>query len=120
MDETMYYNACATCIGSSNMLRLKMDGSNQHLLSSSPEWTTVEGGGDGHDGVDGRQGGEEEDDQQHGHVEVVGAGGLEDALLRDVAAHDSPALQVHGDVEAQHVQSRQTGGRGSARMKMLP
>lgn len=72
-----------------------------------PKGSAVEGRRDGDDGVDGGQRGQEEDDQQHGHVEVVGARRLEDALLRRIAAHDRPALQVHGHVEAQHVERRQ-------------
>lgn len=69
-----------------------------------PEGPTVKGRRDGDNGVDGRQGGQEEDDEQHGHVEVVGARGLEDSFLWDVAAHHSPALEVHGHVEAQEIQ----------------
>lgn len=75
-----------------------------------PEGAAVKGRGDGDNGVDGRKRGQEEDDQQHGHVEVVGAGGLEDSFLRHIAAHDSPTLQVHGHVEPQHIQGRQAGG----------
>lgn len=75
-----------------------------------PKGSAVKGGRDSDNSVDGRQRGQKEDDQQHGHVEVVGAGGLEDSFLRNVAAHYCPALQVHGHVEAQHIQGRQTGG----------
>lgn len=58
----------------------------------SPEGSTVKGGGDGDDGVDGRQSGQEEDDKQHGHVEVVRARSLKDSFLRHIAAHHSPTL----------------------------
>lgn len=78
--------------------------------TSLPERSTVKGRRNGDDGVDGRQSGQEEDDQQHGHVEVVGARGLEDPFLRDITAHDGPALQVHGHVEAEDVQGGQAGG----------
>lgn len=74
--------------------------------ASLPEGSTVKGRGDGDDGVDGRQSGKEEDDQQHGHVEVVGARGLEDPFLGHIAAHDGPALQVHGHVEPEDIQGR--------------
>lgn len=78
--------------------------------ASLPEGSTVKWGGDGDDGVDGRQSGQEEDDQQHGHVEVVGARGLENPFLRHITAHYGPALQVHRHVEPEDVQGRQAGG----------
>ncbi len=80
------------------------------VVVSLPERSTVKGRGDGDDGVDGRQSGQEEDDQQHGHVEVVGARSLEDSFLRHITAHHGPALQVHGHVEPKDVQGRQAGG----------
>ncbi len=75
-----------------------------------PEGSTVKGRRDGDDGVDGRQSGQEEDDQQHGHVEVVGARGFENSFLRHIATHNSPTLQIHGHVEAEDIQGRQAGG----------
>lgn len=74
--------------------------------ASVPEGATVKRRRNGDDGVDGRQGGQEEDDQQHGHVKVVGARGLEDSFLWHITAHHSPALQVHGHVEPEDIQSR--------------
>lgn len=75
-----------------------------------PEGSTVKGRRNGDDGVYGRQSGQEEDDQQHSHVKVVGARGLENSFLRHVTAHYSPALQVHGHVEPQDIQGRKAGG----------
>lgn len=75
-----------------------------------PEGSTVKGGRDGDDSVDGRQSGQEKDDQQHSHVEVVRTRGFEDPFLRHITAHHSPALQIHGHVESEDVQSWQTGG----------
>lgn len=80
---------------------------NQALL---PEGSTVKGGRDGDDGVDGRESGQEENNQQHGHVEVVRARGFEDPFLRHITAHHGPALQIHGHMEPEDVQSWQAGG----------
>lgn len=74
-----------------------------------PEGSAVKGRGDSDDSVDGRKSGKEKDDQQHGHVEVIGARGLEDSFLRHITAHHSPALQVHGHMEPEDVQGRQAG-----------
>lgn len=69
----------------------------------APEWPAVEGGREGHDGVGHRQEAEEEHQKQEAHVEVVGSGGFEHALVGDVAAHHCPALEVHGGQQTQHV-----------------
>lgn len=70
-----------------------------------PEWATVKRWWDRNNSVHNRQRGEEENKQQHGHVEVIGSGGFEDPLLRNITAHHSPALQVHGGVETKYVDS---------------
>lgn len=75
----------------------------------APEWSTVEGRRYGDDGVDGGQRGQEQDDQQHGHVEVVGARSFEDSLLRYITAHDGPTLQIHGHMQSEDIQSRKAG-----------
>lgn len=83
----------------------------RHLkLVSLPEGSAIKWRWNGNDGVDGWQSGEEEDDQKHGHIEIIRAWGFEDPLLWDVAAHHSPALQIHGDMEPQDIHGRQAGG----------
>lgn len=61
-----------------------------------PERSTVKGGRQGHDGVSHRQQAEEEDQQQQSHVKIVRLGCFEDSCMRDIAAHNSPALKIHG------------------------
>lgn len=61
-----------------------------------PEWSTVKGGRQGHDGVSHRQQAEEQDQQQKSHVKVIRLGCFEDSFMRDIATHDSPALKIHG------------------------
>ena len=75
-----------------------------------PEGPAVEGGRQGHDGVDHGQQAEEEDEQQQAHVEVVGLGGLEDPLVGHVGGHHRPALVVHGGEQPQHVDAHQPRG----------
>lgn len=78
------------------------------IKCKEPERTTVERWWDGDNGVHSRQCGEEEDEKQHGHVEVIGSGSLEDPFLGDIAAHHCPALQVHRCVEAEHIDCWET------------
>ncbi len=73
-----------------------------------PEWATVEGWWQGHDGVNDRQQAEEQHEQQQAHVEVVGPWRLENSLMRNVTAHHCPALIVHRGQETQNVQTHQT------------
>lgn len=61
-----------------------------------PERSTVKRGRQGHDGVSHRQEAEEQDQQQKSHIKIIGLGGFEDSLVRDIATHDSPALKIHG------------------------
>lgn len=75
-----------------------------------PEGPAVKGGREGHDGVGHWQEAEEEHQQQEAHVEVVGPGGFEHALVGHVAAHHCPALEVHGGQETQHVDAHQSRG----------
>lgn len=74
----------------------------------APEWSAVEGGWEGHDGVSHWQEAEEEHQQQEAHVEVVGLGGFEHAFVGHIAAHHCPALEVHGGQQAQHVDAYQS------------
>lgn len=82
---------------------LPREGSHERV----PEGPAVKGGREGHDGVGHRQEAEEQHQQQEPHVEVVGPGGFEHALVGDVAAHHSPALEVHGAQQTQHVDTHQ-------------
>lgn len=79
------------------------------VSSPLPEGPAVERRRQRHDGVDHGQQAEEEDEEEQPHVEVVGLGGLEDSLVRDVGCHDGPTLVVHGAEEAQHVDAHQPG-----------
>lgn len=70
--------------------------SSSSLLFNSPEWPAVERWRERHNSVDDRQEAEKQHEQQEPHVEVVGPGGLENSLMRNIAAHHCPALVVHG------------------------
>lgn len=73
------------------------------MNSNRPERTAVKRWRDGDNGVDNRQRGEEENEQQHGHVEVVRSRGFEDSLVGNIAAHHSPTLQVHGSMQTDDI-----------------
>lgn len=77
---------------------------------SVPERPTVKGWTQRDDGEDGGQCAEEENDQQYGHVEVARAWEFEDVCMRDVAAHDGPALYIHGHLQFDEVECGKTGG----------
>lgn len=79
-------------------------------VGSSPEGSAVKRRRESHDGVDHGQQAEEEDEQQKTHVEVIGLGGLEHSLMRDVCGHHGPTLVVHGAQEAEHVDADKPGG----------
>lgn len=78
------------------------------LTSYWPEWTTVEGRGQGHYRVNDRKQAKEEHEEQQAHVEVVWPRCLENSLVRNVTGHHCPALEVHRCQETQHVQTHQT------------
>lgn len=77
------------------------------IKCEGPEWAAVKGWWDRDNSVHSRQSREEENKEQHGHVEVIGSRGFEDPLVRDIAAHHSPALQIHRGVETEHIDSWQ-------------
>lgn len=88
-------------------------GGSSHLHPESnykhhrPEGTAVKRRWQGHYHVEDRHGGQEEDEQQHAQVEIIGSGGFEDPGLRNVAAHHGPALEVHGCVESKNIDARE-------------
>lgn len=73
-----------------------------------PERATVKRWWNGDNGVHSRQCRKEENEKQHGHVEVVWSGGFEDSLLGNIAAHHCPALQVHWSMESEHIDCWET------------
>lgn len=75
-----------------------------------PEGSTIEWRRHGHHGVDHRHEAEEEHDKQDAHVEVVRAWRFEHSLMRDITAHYSPALEIHGGHQAQNVYTHQSWG----------
>lgn len=78
-------------------------------MKQRPEGSTVEGRRHGHHSIDHRHEAEEQHNQQDTHVEVVGARGFKDPLVRHVAAHDCPALEVHGGHQTQDIYTHQPG-----------
>lgn len=79
-----------------------------------PEGPTIKGRREGHDHVQDRHGGQEEDKQEHPQVEIIRSGSFEDPGLRNVAAHHGPALEVHGRVESEDIDAREAGGKEGA------
>lgn len=84
------------------------------LQRQEPEGATIKRWREGYDHVQHGHGGQEEDEQEHSQVEVIGSGSLEDPGLRNIATHHSPALEVHGCVEPKDIDSWQAGGEEGA------
>ena len=85
-----------------------------NLKYETPEGPTIKGWWEGDDHVEDGHGGQEEDEQQHAKVEVVGSGSFKDSGLRNIAAHHSPALEVHGCVEPEDVDAWKARGKEGA------
>lgn len=78
-----------------------------NLKYKRPEGPTIKRWREGDDHVQDWHGGQEEDEQQHAEVEVVGSGSFEHPGLGNIAAHHSPALEIHGCVETEDVDARE-------------
>lgn len=85
-----------------------------NLKSERPEGPTIERWREGDDHVEDRHGRQEEDEQQHAEVEVVGSGSFKDSGLGNIAAHHSPALEIHGCVEPEDVDTWKARGKEGA------
>lgn len=79
-----------------------------------PEGSTIKRWRERDDHVQDRHGGQEEDEKQHAKVEVVGSGSFKDSGLRNIAAHHSPALEIHGCVEPEDVDAWKARGKEGA------
>lgn len=74
-----------------------------NLKYQRPERPTIKRRWEGDNHVQNGHGGQEEDEEQHPKVEVVGSGSFEDPGLGNIAAHHSPTLEIHGCVESEDV-----------------
>lgn len=93
---------------------LKENSAQMEFQRQEPEGATVKRWREGDNHVQDGHGGQEEDEQEHAQVEIIGSGSFEDSGLRDVATHHGPALEVHGCVESKDIDAWEAGSKERA------